>query len=72
MFKADEAFFTGTATEIAPIVSVWEENEEGTERTKHLIGKGKPGEITLHLYQSFLEIVQGKNKKFERWLTYVQ
>lgn len=72
LFKADEAFFTGTATEIAPIVSVWEENEEGTERTKHLIGKGKPGEITLHLYQSFLEIVQGKNKKFERWLTYVQ
>jgi branched-chain amino acid aminotransferase len=42
-FEADEAFFTGTATEVMPMVSL-----DG-----NLIGCGKPGEVTLDLMNRF-------------------
>lgn len=45
IFAADEAFFTGTATEIIPIVSLdWQK-----------IGCGKPGEVTTDLMRRFHE-----------------
>lgn len=43
VFEADEAFFTGTATEIMPINSL-----DGTP-----IGCGKPGEVTIELMRRF-------------------
>ncbi len=46
LYTADEIFVTGTAAEIAPIVKV-----DGRE-----IGKGKPGQITKELMNSFEEI----------------
>ena len=42
-FAADEAFFTGTATEVIPMVSL-----DGSK-----IGCGKPGEITIRLMELF-------------------
>jgi len=48
LFTADEAFFTGTAAEIIPIVEV----------NKRMIGDGKPGSITRQLMQEFEKLVR--------------
>ena len=45
MYTSDEAFFTGTATEIIPIVSL-----DGTR-----IGCGKPGTVTQDIMARFKE-----------------
>ena len=61
LFNADEAFFTGSATEVTPIATV---NDKP-------IGNGKPGSITLELKDLYLRIVHGKECQYQRWLTYV-
>ena len=61
LYNADEAFFTGTATEVAPICEV-----DGRR-----IGDGKPGKLTIKLQQEYLKIVRGGNLDYEFWLTYV-
>lgn len=61
LYISDEAFFTGTAAEVTPI----------READGRVIGKGKPGEITKKLQSIFFDIVKGKNKKYESWLTKV-
>ncbi len=61
VYISDEAFFTGTAAEITPI-------REVDGRT---IGDGKPGRITKKLQSIFFDIVKGKNRKYESWLTKV-
>lgn len=60
IYSADEAFMTGTASEVAPI-----ENVDGKT-----IGKGGVGKITEQLKQAYLDVVHGKNPKYEHWLTY--
>jgi branched-chain amino acid aminotransferase len=60
IYNADEAFFTGTAAEVSPICSL----------DDHDIGKMCPGPITHKLREAFMDIVTGKNKKYEQWLTY--
>jgi branched-chain amino acid aminotransferase len=62
LYISDEAFFTGTAAEVTPIREV-----DG-----RVIGAGKPGEITKKLQSVFFDVVKGKNKKYESWLTYVK
>lgn len=62
LYLADEAFFTGTAAEITPIVEI-----DG--RT---VGKGKPGEITRRLQEVFFRVVRGEEPGYEHWLTYVK
>ena len=59
--NADEAFFTGTGTEITPIVQI----------DKSKIGNGKIGVVTQKLIKLFRGAVSGKNKKYEKWLDYV-
>jgi branched-chain amino acid aminotransferase len=59
VYIADEAFFTGTAAEVTPI-------RELDDRT---IGIGKAGPITKKLQSAFFDIVKGKDKKYESWLT---
>jgi branched-chain amino acid aminotransferase len=61
IYICDEAFFTGTAAEVTPI----------RELDNRIIGKGTAGPITKKLQAAFFDIVKGKNKKFESWLTYV-
>jgi len=61
LYIADEAFFTGTAAEITPI-------READRRT---IGQGKPGTVTKTIQETFFNIVKGKEKKYEAWLSYV-
>jgi len=59
LYIADEAFFSGTAAEVTPI-------REVDDRT---IGCGERGKITKKLQTLFFDIVKGKNKKYEHWLT---
>ena len=61
LLSADEAFFTGSATEVTPIASV---NDKP-------VGSGKPGRITLTLKNLYSRIVQGKETRYNDWLTFV-
>jgi len=59
LYTADEVFFTGTAAEVTPI----------REIDGHAVGK--PGPVTLRIQERFFGIVKGKDKKFDKWLSYV-
>lgn len=72
LFAADEAFFSGTAVEITPIVLVADGSDPKAPKTEHVIGSGKPGPVTLRLTDAYAEIVRGRNPKYEKWLTYVR
>ncbi len=62
LYIADELFFTGTAAEVTPIREV-----DG-----RVIGAGKRGPITGALQKGFFNLVQGKDKKHQAWLTPVK
>ena len=61
LYNADEAFFTGSASEITPIRKV----------DDHIFSNGKAGELTLKIQEMYYDIVRGKNNKYDSWLTYV-
>lgn len=61
VYVADEAFLTGTAAEITPVRHV-----DGRD-----IGCGARGEITKKLQDAYFDIVYGRNKKYEHYLTYI-
>jgi branched-chain amino acid aminotransferase len=69
--KADEAFFTGTAVEIAPIIQVTDGSNSRAPHKEYAIGSGQAGPVTLELGRVFREIVRGQVKKYEKWLTFV-
>ncbi len=58
--NADELFYCGTATEIAPVVSI--DNKK--------IGNGKAGRITSIIRDKFYSIVRGNDSKYKKWLAY--
>jgi len=62
LFRADEAFFTGTAAEITPISII-----DGKK-----IGIGRRGPITEILQSTFYLVVKGKEKKYIKWLDFVK
>jgi branched-chain amino acid aminotransferase len=57
LYLADEVFMTGTATEVAPVRSV-DDQEIGV------------GPITLQLQQAYWDVVRGKNERYAEWLDY--
>jgi branched-chain amino acid aminotransferase len=59
LYIADEAFFTGTAAEVTPIREV-----DGRQ-----IGAGRRGLVTTKIQKAFFEVVNGKNKRYQQWLT---
>ncbi|RXJ80837.1 branched-chain amino acid transaminase [Arcobacter sp. F2176] len=61
IYIADEAFFTGTAVEVTPIREV----------DARIIGAGERGPITEKLQSGYFDIVQGKNEKYAKYLTYI-
>jgi branched-chain amino acid aminotransferase len=61
IYIADEAFLTGTAAEVTPI----------REIDGRVIGDGRRGRVTKKLQAAFFDIVKGKDKKYESWLTRV-
>lgn len=61
LYVADEAFLTGTAAEITPVRII-----DARE-----IGCGARGPITEKLQATYFDIVFGRNKKYEHYLTYI-
>jgi branched-chain amino acid aminotransferase len=62
LLTADEAFFTGTATEIAPVCAV-----DG-----RIVGNGSPGPITTQIQSVFFAAVAGREPGYKRWLTHIK
>lgn len=71
-FGCDEAFFSGTAVEITPIIEVTDASISNTPPHRYIIGSGRVGEITARLRQMFREIVVGKIPRYKKWLTYIE
>jgi branched-chain amino acid aminotransferase len=61
VYIADEAFFTGSAAEVTPIV----------EMDDRSIGSGKPGPVTEKLQRAYFDQVYGRGNGHSDWLTYV-
>jgi len=61
VYVADEAFLTGTAAEITPVAVVDARD----------IGSGSRGEITEKIQSNYFDIVFGRNKQYEHYLTYI-
>ena len=59
--SSDEAFFTGTAAEVTPIIQV--------DNVK--INNGKPGEITKKIQKIYFDLIRGKVDEYSSWLTQV-
>jgi branched-chain amino acid aminotransferase len=58
LLAADEAFFTGTATEVMPIREV-----DGAK-----IGCGERGRITAQIQQAYNDATSGRAPQYRRWL----
>lgn len=61
-YVCDEAFFSGTAVEISPIVSI--------DRIK--IGDGAPGSVTKQIQTEYFKAVKGELSQYNNWLTYLK
>ena len=61
LYIADELFLTGTAAEVTPIREV----------DRRTIGAGQRGPMTKTLQSAFFDVAGGRERKYERWLTYV-
>jgi branched-chain amino acid aminotransferase len=61
LYVADELFLTGTAAEVTPIREV----------DHRRIGAGRRGPVTRLLQSAFFDVVGGRDRKYERWLTYL-
>jgi branched-chain amino acid aminotransferase len=59
LLTADEAFFTGTYAEIAPIKDVGH----------YAVGSRSPGPITASIMAAFSRAVHGQDPKYAAWLT---
>jgi branched-chain amino acid aminotransferase len=61
LINSDEAFFTGTAVEITPISKIDE----------MVIGSGSRGPVTQKLQKIYEDIIFGRNKNYDHWLSLV-
>ncbi len=61
LYTCDEAFFTGTAAEVAPILSI----------DRKTVGNGRQGRITVRLRDEYERVVTGTNEKYHKYLTSV-
>ena len=61
LYVADEVFLTGTAAEVTPI----------REIDRRRVGAGARGPLTTLLQSAFFDVVSGRDRKYERWLTHL-
>lgn len=61
VYIADEAFLTGTAAEITPVALIDARD----------IGSGSRGPLTEKIQSAYFDIVFGRNKDYEHYLTYI-
>ncbi len=59
LYTAEEAFFTGTAAHVCPIIEV-------DERP---VGSGAIGKLTKELQELYFGVIKGKNPKYLDWCT---
>jgi branched-chain amino acid aminotransferase len=59
IYIADECFFSGTAAEVTPV----------RELDGRQIGIGSRGPVTHKIQNAFFDIVNGRDKKYAKWLT---
>ena len=57
VYNCDEAFFTGTAAEVTPIIQI---NNES-------IGNRKPGKITSMLQENYFKLITGRYNRHSDW-----
>jgi branched-chain amino acid aminotransferase len=62
LYLAEEVFLTGTAAEMVPVREV----------DDHQVGKGEPGEITLHVQAKFEDALYGRAEEYLEWLDFVE
>ena len=62
LYSADEAFFTGSASEVTPIRKI----------DDHEFGDGTAGKLTLEIQSLYYDIVRGKKPEYDSWLSYVK
>jgi len=70
-FQADEAFFSGTAVEIAPIAKITDGSSGEASEREYTIGSGKRGEFTQKIQQTFHRIVRGELEEYRTWLIHI-
>jgi branched-chain amino acid aminotransferase len=58
LLTADEAFFSGTYAEVAPIREV----------SHYAMGDGTPGPVTREIMETFKRIIRGQEPKYRDWL----
>ena len=61
IYDCDEAFFTGTAAEVTPIIEI--------DDTK--IHNGVPGKTTKTLQNNYFNLIRGEYDKHNEWLTHL-
>ena len=61
LYLADEAFFTGTAAEIVPLVEVDDRK----------LGTGRPGDVARGIIQTFHQATRGELDQYKVWNDYV-
>jgi branched-chain amino acid aminotransferase len=61
LYLADEAWFTGTAAEMVPLVEV----------DDRAVGAGVPGPVTKHLLEMYTQVVRGQLPQYRSWCEYV-
>jgi branched-chain amino acid aminotransferase len=61
LYIADEIFLTGTAAEVTPVREV----------DRRQVGAGARGPITRALQAAFFDVVAGRDRKHERWLSFL-
>lgn len=62
LYLADEAFFTGTAAELVPLVEV----------DDRPVGSGTPGPVTRHVLEVFQQATQGRLDRYKEWNDHVR
>jgi branched-chain amino acid aminotransferase len=61
LYTADEAFMTGTAAEVVPIISV----------DDRVLGDGRPGPITRRIQEIYQAAVRGQVDRYKDWVEHV-
>jgi branched-chain amino acid aminotransferase len=67
--SADEAFFTGTAVEVVPIIGVKDHSDKTSPRELVPIGGGTAGDVTGRIRAAYTELVRGRHPRYKKWLT---
>jgi len=71
LFTADEAFFTGTAVEVVPVVKIVDGSNGPATKKEYVLGTGQTGPLTQKIRQAYLDAVCGREPRYLKWLSYV-